>query len=255
MIQIKSETEINILRQANRIVAQTLFDLEQSIKPGVTTQNLDAICEKTIVSMNGRPAFKGYKGFPSALCISVNEEIVHGIPGPRKLKEGDIVSCDVGAYYKEFYGDAAATFAVGQIDEESRRLINVTREALSIGIKKAVAGNRLYDISYAIQEYVERSGFSVVRVFVGHGIGRRLHEDPQIPNFGEPGRGVRLKEGMVLAIEPMVNAGRYGVKLLKDGWTAVTEDGKFSAHFEHSIVVREGQAEILSILPPGERVN
>ncbi|MBN1356457.1 type I methionyl aminopeptidase [bacterium] len=248
MICLKSETEIEIMRKANRIVAGTLEMIGQEIRPGVTTRHLDEKCEAFILKQGAKPAFKGYKGFPNALCISVNDEIVHGIPGSRRIKEGDIVSCDVGVLYQEFFGDAAWTFPVGDISETAARLIKITREALYLGIEQAKTGNRLYDISHAIQKHVERNGFSVVKVFVGHGVGRQLHEDPQIPNYGKPGHGVRLREGMVLALEPMVNVGSSNVRILNDGWTAVTEDGTLSAHFEHCVVVRNGEAEILSVL-------
>jgi methionyl aminopeptidase len=247
MIYLKSESEISIMRQANHIVAETLDLLESEIKPGVTTHYLDKICEEFILKNNAKPAFKGYNGFPNALCISVNDEIVHGMPGTRVLRNGDIVSCDVGTYYNGFYGDAARTFPVNGISEEAERLIKVTRESLMIGIREAKSGNRLYDISHAIQTHVEKNGFAIVKVFVGHGVGRQLHEDPQIPNYGKPGRGVKLRDGMVLALEPMVNVGRPEVKILEDGWTAVTEDGTLSAHFEHSIAIRNGEAEILSV--------
>lgn len=246
MIFLKSSSEIDILRQANRIVAETLELIQDTVSPGVTTAFLDKCCEDYILSRSAEPAFKGYRGFPNALCISINDEIVHGIPGERKLVNGDIVSCDVGVKYKGYYGDSAATFPVGDISRDSRKLIRVTEEALYLGIKQAIASNRLYDIGHAIQNHVEKAGFSVVKVFVGHGIGRELHEDPQIPNYGPAGRGVRLREGMVLAIEPMVNMGHEEVEILQDGWTAVTKDGSLSAHFEHSIVVRENEPEILS---------
>ncbi len=247
MIFLKSDSELSLLRSANQIVADTLILLEGYIKPDVTTEFLDAKCEEFILKNKAKPAFKGYRGFPNALCVSVNNEVVHGIPGSRKLADGDIVSCDVGVLYKDFFGDAAMTFPVGKISEVAKKLINITEQSLYLGIEQALAGNRLYDISHAIQTHVERNGFSVVRIFVGHGIGRHLHEEPQIPNYGSPGRGVRLKEGMVLALEPMVNVGYSGVKFLKDGWTAVTEDGSLSAHFEHSIVVRKQTPEILSL--------
>lgn len=247
MIFLRSSAEIDILRQANQIVAETLDLIQDNISPGVTTAYLDQCCEDHILSRSGKPAFKGYRGFPNALCISVNDEIVHGIPGPRKLMIGDIVSCDVGVKYKGYYGDSAATFPVGEISSESQKLIRITEEALYLGIRQAVVGNRVYDIGHAIQTHVENEGFSVVKIFVGHGIGRELHEDPQIPNYGPPGLGARLREGMVLAIEPMVNMGGEEVEILQDGWTAVTKDGSLSAHFEHSIVVQGGEPEILSV--------
>lgn len=246
MIFLKSASEIDLMRKANRIVAETLVVLQQQINPGITTAMLDEACEEYICSQGGEPAFKGYRGYPNALCISLNEEVVHGIPRQRQLVSGDIASCDVGVKYKGFYGDAAATFPVGEISADAADLLKVTEDSLYLGIREAVAGNRLYDIGYAIQNHVEKAGFSVVKVFVGHGIGRQLHEDPQIPNYGPAGRGVKLREGMVLAIEPMVNIGTDEIEILSDGWTAVTKDGSLSAHFEHSIVVREGEAEILS---------
>lgn len=247
MIFLKSAHEIDIMRQANQIVADALTRIEMEVRPGVTTGYLDSCCEETIRSRGAEPAFKGYRGFPSALCVSINEEIVHGIPGQRVLKEGDIVSCDVGTLYKGYYGDSAATFPVGEISNLAARLLTVTEEALYAGIAEASPGKRLYDIGHAVQQRVEKDGFSVVKVFVGHGIGRQLHEDPQIPNYGPAGRGVKLREGMVLAIEPMVNVGTDDVEILNDGWTAVTKDGSLSAHFEHSIVVRNGKPEILSL--------
>lgn len=248
MISRKSERELRYMRKAGRIVALTLEELGKVIKPGVTTGELSALAEDLIRRQKARPAFKGLYGFPASICTSVNEQVVHGIPGPRRLKAGDIISIDVGAEVHGYYGDAAATFPVGEIDGEAARLLRVTEEALYEGIKKAVAGNRLTDISHAIQVYVEKHGFSVVRDFVGHGIGSRMHEDPQVPNFGPPGRGPRLEEGMTLAIEPMVNAGTYEVAVLEDNWTVVTKDGKLSAHFEHTVVVRNGAAEILTRL-------
>ncbi len=248
MIIIKSLREIELLRKSNIIVAEVFKKLKGMIAPGVTTKELDLVAEDWIRSRGGVPAFKGYRGFPATLCTSINEEVVHGIPGQRKLKEGDIISIDVGVNFKGYFGDAAMTFPVGEIDEEARRLLKVTEKALWIGIQEAKLGNRLYDISYAIQTWVEGHGFSVVRDFVGHGIGRDLHEEPQIPNFGSPHQGPRLEKGMVFALEPMVNEGTYEVKVLQDGWTVVTSDGKRSAHFEHSIAITDGEAEILSLI-------
>ncbi len=248
MIIIKSEDEIAKIRMANQIVAGALSLLKHQIAVGVRTIDLDRMVEDYILSKGGKPAFKGYRGYKHALCISINEEVVHGIPGARRLTDGDIVSCDIGAIYDDYYGDAACTYPVGKISSQAERLINVTEEALYRGIEMATPGNRLYDISHTIQTHVESNGFSVVQMFVGHGVGRALHEDPQIPNYGNAGHGVRLRPGMVLALEPMVNEGRHGVKILNDGWTAVTEDGKLSAHFEHSIAVRDGRPEILSEL-------
>jgi methionyl aminopeptidase len=198
--------------------------------------------------MGGKSAFKGYRGYPASICTSVNEEVVHGIPSSRKLKQGDIISIDIGVYYEGFYGDAAYTFPVGTIDQVTAKLLKVTEEALFLGIESAVEGNRLHDISHAIQEHVEKHGFSVVRTFVGHGIGRQLHEEPQVPNFGVPGQGPRLRQGMTLAIEPMVNIGTFDVRVLEDGWTVVTRDGKRSAHFEHTVVVMPKSAKILTNL-------
>lgn len=246
MIFLKSIHEIDTLRVANQIVAGALEVIGSEVREGVTTRYLDDICESYIREKGGIPAFKGYKGFPNSLCISINDEIVHGIPCERKLKNGDIVSCDVGVKFDGYYGDSAVTYPVGNVSELASRLMKTTEEALYLGISKAVAGNRLYDIGSAVQRHVEKNDFSVVRVFVGHGIGRQLHEEPQIPNYGPAGKGVKLREGMVLAIEPMVNIGSEDVKILNDGWTAVTKDGSLSAHFEHSIVVQKGEPEILS---------
>ncbi len=227
-------------------MARALNALRTTIAPGITTEELDRMTEELIRKKGALPAFKGYRQFPCSVCISVNEEIVHGIPGSRKLKEGDIVSLDVGVKWRGFYGDSAITVPVGKVDDKARKLIEVTERALYRGIEKAVVGNRLYDISHAIQCMVESHGFSVVRDFVGHGIGKDLHEDPQVPNFGQPDQGPRLQEGMVLALEPMVNEGTYNIKILSDGWTAVTVDGKRSAHFEHSIAISQNGPIILS---------
>ncbi len=248
MIVCKARSELEKMRRANVIVAEVLRRLGEMVEPGVTTERLDALAEKMILERGGTPAFKGYRGFPSSICASVNEQIVHGIPNGRALREGDILSLDVGVRWEGYYGDAAWTFPVGEITGESRRLLDATREALLKGIEQAVSGNRVSDISAAIQSHVESRGFSVVREFVGHGIGRALHEDPQIPNYGKPGRGPRLKEGMVLAIEPMVNSKGPGAKILADQWTAVTADGGYSAHFEHSVAVTENGPWILSLL-------
>lgn len=246
MIIIKTEQEIEFLRQSNRIVADVLANLRRIIEPGTTTGELNRIAEDLIMKKGAIPAFKGYRNYPATLCISVNEQVVHGIPGPRRVRQGDIVSLDLGVKFNGYYGDAATTVSIGEIDTETKRLLEITEKALYEAIKQAKVGNRLYDISYAIQSLAESNGFSVVRDFVGHGIGRDLHEDPQIPNFGEPGRGPRLKKGMVLAIEPMVNQGTWEVRVLPDGWTAVTADGKLSAHFEHTIAITDGEPEILS---------
>ena len=255
MILLKNGREISFLREANRIVTEVLKIVVNHIQPGITTRELDRIAEKEIRKRGARPAFKGYRGYPFTTCISVNEVVVHGIPGGRKIKEGDLVSIDLGAKWKGYYGDAALTYPVGKISPRAKKLLQVTYTALWEGIRKAKAGNRLGDISFAIQNKVEREGFQVVKAFVGHGIGRELHEDPQVPNFGEPGKGVKLREGMTLAIEPMVNEGTEEVIILEDGWTAVTRDGKLSAHFEHTVVIKKEGPEILTLgwedlLPP-----
>ncbi len=248
MVIIKSPREIEQLKRSNAMVAEVFEKLRGMIAPGITTRELDQVAEEFILLKGARPAFKGYRGFPATLCISINDEVVHGIPGQRRLKEGDIVSLDVGVNYIGYFGDAAITLPVGEVDPEAKRLLEVTKKALYIGIEKAKAGNRLFDISYAIQSWVESHGFSVVRDFVGHGIGRELHEEPQIPNFGAPHQGPRLEKGMVFALEPMVNEGTHEVRVLSDGWTVVTADGKRSAHFEHTIAITDDGAEILSVL-------
>jgi methionyl aminopeptidase len=247
MIIRKGKAELNKMRKANLIVASVLEHLGMLVKPGVTTKELDTIAEEMIVQAGGRPAFKGYHGFPASVCTSINDEVVHGIPRHDKvLKDGDILAVDVGVCYEGFFGDSAKTFPVGAISSELQKLLDVTRESLFLGIKKVCAGNRVQDISAVIQQHVEASGFSVVREFVGHGIGTSLHEDPQVPNFGVAGKGPRLVEGMVLAIEPMVNSKGPGVRVLADKWTAVTADGGYSAHFEHSVAVTENGPWILS---------
>ncbi|MGB9710979.1 MAG: type I methionyl aminopeptidase [Thermodesulfovibrio sp.] len=249
MIILKSPEEIKKMRQSCRIVAKVLEELKTYIKEGLTTKQIEQFIENLIIKMGGIPAFKGYRGYPASACISINEQVVHGIPSEKVfVKEGDIVSVDVGVLYESFYGDAAYTYPVGKISDEAQRLLKVTEEALYKGIAEARVGNRIGDISSAIQRHVESNGFSVVRAFVGHGIGRSLHEEPQIPNFGTRGVGPKLKKGMTLAIEPMVNAGTYGVKILSDGWTTVTEDGSLSAHFEHTIAVTDNEPEILTKL-------
>jgi methionyl aminopeptidase len=235
------------MRQNNRLVAQVLQRLREAIKPGITTKELDQLAEHSIRKAGATPAFKGYRGYPASLCVSINEEVVHGIPGPRRLVEGEIASLDLGVYLNEYYGDAAITCPVGKVSEEATRLLEVTQQALVKGIEQATQGNRLLDISHAIQSWVESHGFSVVRDFVGHGIGRELHEDPQVPNFGPPHHGPRLRPGMVLAIEPMINIGTWEVKVLKDGWTVVTADRNLSAHFEHTIAISDGEPDILSL--------
>ncbi len=248
MIIIKSPREIEQLKTSNTMVAEVFEKLKTMIAPGITTKELDEVAEEYILSKGAQPAFKGYRGFPATLCISINEEVVHGIPSQRRLKEGDIVSLDVGVNFVGYYGDAALTLPVGEVDPEAKKLLGVTEKALTIGIEKAKVGNRLFDISYAIQRWVESQGFSVVRDFVGHGIGKDLHEEPQVPNFGAPHQGPRLEKGMVFALEPMVNEGTHEVRVLPDGWTVVTADGKRSAHFEHTIAITDDGAEILSIL-------
>lgn len=248
MIVLKSAAEIAAMRKAGRIVAECHARLREWVVPGVTTEELDAKVEALIASRGGIPSFKGYRGYPASTCISVNEEVVHGIPGPRRLQEGDIVGIDIGVFLDGFHGDAAYTYAVGEIDAQAQRLLQVTEEALYKGIGAVRVGGRLSDVSHAIQSHVEAAGFSVVRQFVGHGIGRQMHEDPQVPNFGPPGRGIRMRPGLTLAIEPMVNAGGYEVKVLEDGWTVVTVDGKPSAHFEHTVALTEDGVEILTTL-------
>jgi methionyl aminopeptidase len=248
MILLKSREELEILRRANRIVAEILRILADEVKPGTTTGNLDQIAEEKILEFGTFPAFKGYRGYPSTLCASVNEGVIHGIPNNQKIEEGDIVSLDLGVLFKGYYGDSALSVAVGEVDGEKKRLMKVTQESLWKGIEQGRPGNRLGDISHAVQSFVEMNGFSVVRDFVGHGIGKDLHEEPQIPNFGTPHQGPRLREGMVLCIEPMVNAGGYEVEVLEDGWTAVTKDRSPSAHFEHTIAITDGNPEILTLL-------
>jgi len=246
MIVLKSEREIELIREACKIVSATLSALKDIVKPGVTTKELDKLADEFVRKSHAEPAFKGYRGYPASLCTSINEVVIHGIPSNTKLKEGDIIGLDIGVFYKGYYGDAGITLPVGEIDDEKQKLLKVTEEALYEGIDKATQGNRLYDISHAVQEWVEKNGFSVVREFVGHGIGKSLHEDPPIPNFGSEGKGPRLKKGMTLAIEPMVNAGTHKVKILKDKWTAVTLDGKPSCHFEHTIAITDSYPEILT---------
>ncbi len=246
MITLKSPREIEIMRESNRIVAQILTSLKDAIRPGITTKELDRMAEELTKEKGAVPAFKGYSGYPATLCVSVNEEIVHGIPGPRRLREGDLASLDMGVKYRGYYGDAAITVPVGRVNQKAKRLLEVTKEALDRAIAVATPGNRLSDISSAIQSYAEGEGFSVVREFVGHGIGKRLHEGPQIPNYGPPHRGPFLKVGMVLALEPMVNMGTWKAELLPDGWTAVTADSSLSAHFENTIAITTNGPLILS---------
>ena len=245
----EEEHPIEGIRAAAQIVARVLNELGRAVRPGITTAELDRIAESTIRGHGGRPAFKGYRGFPASICTSINEEVVHGIPGPRSLAEGDIIGIDVGVELNGWYGDAARTFAVGAIPPRASRLMQVTQEALELGVAQARAGNRVGDISHAVQSHVEQHGYSVVRELVGHGIGRGMHEEPAVPNYGQPGKGPRLVAGQVLAIEPMVNAGGRAVTTRPDGWTVVTKDGGWSAHFEHTVAVGEDGPEILSVLP------
>ncbi|WP_297630576.1 type I methionyl aminopeptidase [uncultured Clostridium sp.] len=248
MIFLKNDSEISKMRAAGRIVGETLLLLEKNIKPGISTADLNKIADDFIVSRGAKPSFKGLYGFPAALCISINDEIIHGIPGKYILKDGDIVSVDCGAYLDGFHGDAARTFPVGNVTEEAKKLIEVTRQSFFEGIKYAKKGYRLSDISHAIQSHAEAHGFSVVKNFVGHGIGRDLHEDPEVPNFGNPGKGPILNNGMVLAIEPMINVGSFRTKTLKDGWTVVTSDGSLSAHYENTIAILPDGPEILTLI-------
>ena len=246
MITLKSSHEIELMRRAGKITAAARALAGEMVRPGVTTQEIDRAVEQFIRSQGAVPSFLNYRGYPASACISVNDEVIHGIPGKRVLQEGDIVSVDVGAYIGGFHGDCAATFACGKISPEAQNLIDVTRESFFEGIKMAKEGNRVADISAAIQMYVESRGYSIVREFVGHGIGTHLHESPEVPNYGRPGRGPRLLRGMTLAIEPMVNAGEAGVRQLNDGWTVKTLDGKLSAHYENTVLITDGEPEILT---------
>ncbi len=248
MIICKSATEIEKLRRSGRLVREILEETREQAKPGVTTMDLENFVERRLAKSGAKPAFKGYRGYPCCLCASVNEQIVHGIPSNRRLNDGDIISLDLGVIIDGYYGDSAMTVPVGTISESLQRLLRVTEESLQLAIEKARVGNRLGDVSSVVEQHVVSSGFSVVREFVGHGIGRQLHEEPQIPNFGQPGYGPSLKEGMVLAIEPMVNAGSPGLKILDDQWTAVTADGAHSAHFEHMIAVTHNGPDVLTRL-------
>ena len=250
MIVCRSQAEIARMRTANQLVADVLAELEAAVAPGVTTADLDRLAERLVRDAGAEPAFKGYRGYPATLCASVNEEVVHGIPSKtRTLGDGDIVSLDIGVKIGGFYGDAAVTVPVGRVPEETATLLRVTNESLDRAIAQVRVGGRLSDIGHAVQEWVERHGFSVVREFVGHGIGERLHEDPQIPNYGPPGRGPKLAEGMVLAIEPMVAMGRPETRVLGDGWTAVTRDGSLAAHFEHTVAVTMAGPLVLTARP------
>ncbi len=251
MITIKSKRELALMRHASRIVAEVLELMEKHVYPEVTTLELEKLADRYIRKAGGLPAFKGYQGFPASICTSINDEVVHGIPSLRQLQLGDIISIDVGVVYKGYFGDAASTFAVGEVAPEALKLIEVTAKSLEVGLSEARHGNRLSDISHAIQSYVENHGFSVVRNYVGHGIGNQMHEEPQIPNFGPPGRGPRLSSGMVFAIEPMVNEGAWQVETKADNWTIVTLDGSLSAHFEHTVAVVDGCPEVLTVLEAG----
>ena len=247
MIPIKIERELIEMRKACKITAAARALAGELVKPGVSTKAIDRAVHDYIVSQGAKPSFLNYNGFPASACISVNDVVIHGIPGGYILKEGDIVSVDVGAFYKGFHGDCAATYACGAISTEAQRLIDVTKQSFFEGMKFATRGNRVQDISHAIQTYVESNGFSVVRSFVGHGVGRQLHEEPEVPNFGAPGRGPRLLPGMTIAVEPMVNAGTYEVNVLRDGWTTVTADGKLAAHYENTVLITDGEPEILTV--------
>ena len=247
MIAIKNEIDLQCMRKACKITAAARALAGEMVRPGMTTEAIDKAVHDFIVSQGAKPSFLGYHGFPASACISVNNCIIHGIPGGYVLKEGDIVSVDVGAYYRGFHGDCAATFPCGAISAEAQRLIDVTKQSFFEGIRFAKRGHRVSDISHAIQTYVESNGFSVVRSFVGHGVGAQLHEEPEVPNYGTPGRGPRMLPGMTLAIEPMVNAGTFEVQVLKDGWTTVTADGKLSAHYENTVLITDGEPEILTV--------
>jgi methionyl aminopeptidase len=246
MIELKSQTEIEYMKEAGRIVALAHDAVKQMIRPGVTTASLDKAVEDLIRGQGATPAFKGYHGYPASICASINDQVVHGIPGNITLKEGDIISVDIGAFKNGYCGDAAKTYAVGEISEKAQSLIDVTRQSFFEGLKFCKVGYRLSDVSHAIQSYVESFGFSVVRDFVGHGIGANMHEEPQIPNYGPPGKGPRLASGMVLAIEPMVNAGDYHVHILPDKWTVETVDGSLSAHYEHTVAITDAEPIILT---------
>ena len=247
MIELKSEREVSLIKEASSIVAEVIQYLRSRVVTGVTTLELNDSARDLIIKLGGIPAFKGYRGFPGDICTSINEEVVHGIPGKRRLRDGDILSLDIGVKFNGYYGDATVTIPVGNVSKEAKRLLEVTEEALYVGIGSARQGMRLSDLSHAIQTHAEKNGFSVVREFVGHGIGAKMHEEPQIPNFGEPNHGPRLKKGMVLAIEPMVNAGGPEVEILRDGWTAVTKDRRLSAHFEHTVLITDKEPEILTL--------
>ena len=247
MIAIKNGQELDAMRQACKITAAARALAGEMVRPGVSTKVIDKAVYDFIVAQGAKPSFLGYNGFPGSTCISVNSTVIHGIPGDYILKDGDIVSVDVGAYYKGFHGDCAATYPCGKISAEAQKLIDVTKQSFFEGLRFATQGHRVSDISHAIQTYVESNGFSVVRSFVGHGVGRKLHEEPEVPNFGRAGHGPRLLKGMTLAIEPMVNVGVYDVRVLKDGWTVLTSDGKLSAHYENTVLITDGEPEILTV--------
>lgn len=246
MIYCKTDEEIELIKKSAEILGRAHAEVAKNIRPGVTTSELDKIAYDFITRNGGKPSFKGYKGYPSSLCISVNEVVVHGMPGDYQLREGDIVSVDCGVYLEGFHSDSAYTYAVGEISEEKRKLLEITKASLYVGISQAVSGNRTGDIGHAVQSFVEKDGYSVVRELVGHGVGKNLHEEPEVPNYGKKGTGVRLQEGMVIAIEPMINSGKKNIFQENDGWTIRTVDRKPSAHFEHTIVVRKGKAEVLT---------
>ena len=247
MIAIKSERELSAMRQACKITAAARALAGEMVRPGVSTKQIDRAVHDFIVGQGAKPSFLNYHGYPASVCISVNDTVIHGIPGGYTLKDGDIVSIDVGAYYQGFHGDCAATYPCGTVSAEAMRLIEVTKQSFFEGLKMMRPGHRISDISHAIQTYVESNGFSVVRTFVGHGVGAQLHEEPEVPNFGNPGRGPRLLKGMTLAVEPMVNVGVYDVHVLKDGWTVKTNDGKLSAHYENTVLITDGEPEILTV--------
>jgi len=246
-IHYKSPAEIEKLKKAGKVVSEVLDLISENVRPGVTTKELDDLAADHFIKSKAKAAFLGYQGFPANICVSVDDEVVHGIPGDRVLEEGQIVSVDVGSIVEGYYGDSARTFAVGEINSKAQRLLDVTKESLFKGIEECIENNHLGDISAAIQSFTEKRGYSVVRDLVGHGIGKRMHEEPQVPNFGESGTGIKLKEGLVIAIEPMINAGGYKVKVRSDGWTIVTSDGSLSAHFEHTVAITSNGPEILTL--------
>lgn len=252
MITIKSAREIELMRKSGKVTAKTLAALMRAVKPGMTTRELDRLAEQSIRSMGGIPTFKGYNGYPASICTSVNDEVVHGIPGDYVLKDGDLLSIDIGTTLEGYVSDSAVTVPVGTISPEAERLMRVTQESLMLGIAQMVAGNHLSDIGHAVQEHAEASGYGVVRDLVGHGIGTKMHEEPQVPNFGPKGQGIELRPGLVLAVEPMINQGGYPVRTLADGWTVVTADGKLAAHFEHTIAVTNDGPKILTLRDVGE---